>query len=151
MLITVLSIIYMSNGKIKEDQMDHFLQKMNLWADDVGKKERRDSQVDNSIVEMFGNIKKDLFVSWSRKGYLEISKNKEDQEHEFFEYKWGKRATSEFKKSLILKWVAKIYDKPVTAFPDQYEEVKNSEGEEVFDEIEVESQNVSSMDMETDD
>ena len=53
-----------------------------------------------------------------------------DQPH--FIYSWGDRALVEVKKSEILKFVAEIYEKEPSEFTEQYENIRNIEGEDVF-------------------
>ena len=48
----------------------------------------------------------------------------------------------------MLKFVAKVYDKPVTAFRDQYEEILIEEGDDVFDVPDVEPQKEAEKDQE---
>ena len=60
----------------------------------------------------------------------------------------GERARFEFRKSDMLKFVAKVYDKPVTAFRDQYEEILMEEGDDVFDVPDVEPQKGTEKDQE---
>ena len=47
-------------------------------------------------------------------------------------YSWGDRALVEVKKSEILKFVAEIYEKEPSEFTEQYENIRNIEGEDVF-------------------
>lgn len=48
----------------------------------------------------------------------------------------------------MLKFVAKVYDKPVTAFRDQYEEILMEEGDDVFEVPDVEPQKGTEKDQE---
>ena len=51
-------------------------------------------------------------------------------------FNFFKKANIEFDKKDILKSVANIYDKPVSAFCDQYQKIRREEGEDVFEEEE---------------
>ena len=55
-----------------------------------------------------------------------------DPDHPNFIYSWGERATVEVKKSEVLKFVAEIYEKNPSEFTEQYDNIVNEEGEEVF-------------------
>lgn len=146
LLMVVLSVVYMNNGVIKDDALFQFLQKMRLWDEEVAKRDRVSmgaTSVDPSIIEQFGDIKNLINKEWcQRLHYLTCTKvdDGSDPDVQQFEYRWGERAEHEFKKSDILKFVAHVYDKPVKAFGDQYEEILKDEGEEVFDDLDIEKQ-----------
>ena len=69
-----------------------------------------DSQVDPSVVKIFGDVKRDLIdKEWTRRRYIEMTKVQDcDPDNPQFEYRWGERATIEFEKKDILKFVAKV-------------------------------------------
>ncbi len=58
------------------------------------------------------------------------------EETHHFEYSWGPRAKAEIKHSDILKFVARVYEKNVSEFRDQFEQIKEEEGEDIFNDIE---------------
>ena len=69
-----------------------------------------DSQVDPSVIKIFGDVKRDLIdKEWTRRRYIEMTKVQDcDPDNPQFEYRWGERATIEFEKKDILKFVAKV-------------------------------------------
>ena len=69
-----------------------------------------DSQVDPSVVKIFGDVKRELIdKEWVKRRYIELTKVQDcDPDNPQFEYRWGERATIEFEKKDILKFVAKV-------------------------------------------
>ena len=69
-----------------------------------------DSQVDPSVIKIFGDVKRDLIdKEWTRRRYIDVTKVQDcDPDNPQFEYRWGERATIEFEKKDILKFVAKV-------------------------------------------
>jgi len=137
LLTTILTLIYMNNEVIKSDTLENFLIKMKLWDSSVGKKDRsRFGEVDPSVVKIFGDVKGELIdKEWVKRRYIEYTKVQDcDPDNPQYEYRWGERAHIEFDKKDILKFVAKIYDKPVSAFCDQYQKIIREEGDDVFGE-----------------
>ena len=69
-----------------------------------------DSQVDPSVVKIFGDVKRELIdKEWVKRRYIELTKVQDcDPDNPQFEYRWGERATIEFDKKDILKFVAKV-------------------------------------------
>ena len=130
LLVIILSIIYMNNEVIKNDTLEAVLEKMKiLESNDVsGRKYRKsigNSAVDPSMITLFGDVKNQLIhKDWVKRRYIDITKIvSDDFDHPKFEYRWGERAKKEFDKKDILNFVANIYDKPVKAFKDQYQEI----------------------------
>ena len=131
LLVIILSFIYMNNEVIKNDTLEAVLEKMKILdtSNDVsGRKYRKsigNSAVDPSMITLFGDVKNQLIhKDWVKRRYIDITKIvSDDFDHPQFEYRWGERAKKEFDKKDILNFVANIYDKPVKAFKDQYQEI----------------------------
>ena len=124
LLVIILSLIYMNNEVIKTDTLELFLEKMKLnFAS--GRKDRSrigDAIVDPSMVTLFGDVKNLIDKDWVKHRYLtKIDVDLDDPNNPQSEYRWGERAKKEFDKKDILNFVAKIYEKPVKAFSDQYQ------------------------------
>ena len=122
LLVIILSLIYMNNEVIKDDTLELFLEKMKL----SGKKDRSsigDPTVDPSKVTLFGDVRNQLIdKDWVKRRYIDITKiDSDDPFNPQYEYRWGERAKKQFDKKDILNFVAKIYEKPVKAFSDQYQ------------------------------
>jgi len=125
LLTTVLSVIYMNNNAIKEDALFGFLENLGLCD---GKDPTKNDHED------FGNIKNLIEKEWCQKHhYIHMEKDENsDPDQPHFIYSWGERANVEVKKSEILKYVAEVYDKNPREFTEQYDNICNEEGEEVF-------------------
>jgi len=123
LLTVILSVIYMNNNLIKEDALFSFLESLDLGARD------------NTVHPDFGNIRQLIDKEWCQKHhYLNMEKDENsDPDQPHFIYSWGDRATVEVKKSEILKFVAEIYEKEPSEFTEQYESIRNEEGEDIFE------------------
>lgn len=91
--------------------------------------------MDRSIFDAFGDVKALIEKDWCAKyHYIDVSRVEGggDADNPQHEYRWGERAKIEFRKSDVLKFVAKHYERPVTDFKDQYEAIINEEGEDAF-------------------
>ena len=84
--------------------------------------------------EDFGNIKNLIDKEWCQKHhYIQMEKDENsDPDNPHFIYSWGERANVEVKKSEILKYIAEVYEKNPREFTEQYDNICNEEGEEVF-------------------
>jgi len=124
LLTVVLSVIYMNNNCIKEEALFNFLESLHLCDKDPTKRDNED----------FGNIKNLIDKEWCQKHhYIQMEKDENsDPDQPHFIYSWGERAHVEVKKSEILKFVAEIYEKLPSEFTEQFENIVNEEGEEVF-------------------
>jgi len=125
LLTVVLSVIYMNNNSIKEDALFGFLESLGLCdGKDPTKKDHED----------FGNIKNLIDKEWCQKHhYIQMEKDENsDPDNPHFIYSWGERANVEVKKSEILKYIAEVYEKNPREFTEQYDNICNEEGEEVF-------------------
>jgi len=128
LLTVVLSVIYMNNNLIKEEALFTFLENLGLCDKDPTKRDHED----------FGNIKNLIDKEWCQKHhYIQMEKDENSNpDQPQFIYSWGERANVEVKKSEILKFVAEIYEKNPSEFTEQYENIVNEEGEEVFGQAE---------------
>jgi hypothetical protein len=129
LLTVILSVIYMNNNLMKEDALFSFLESLDLCEKDAT---RRDGSTNDH--KDFGNIKTLIDKEWCQKHhYIHMEKDENsDPDQPHFIYSWGDRALVEVKKSEILKFVAEIYEKEPSEFTEQYENIRNIEGEDVF-------------------
>lgn len=136
---TILALIFMQNNKISDDQLFKFLRQLGVAEEDRGKAKGRQGEdtVPEDIKELFdGDTKKfvnDILVG--RQHYLQRTRVQgPDPEVEAYEYSWGERAELEVKKSDILKMVVELYDCEPRMFKEQFDKVKEAEGEDAMDE-----------------
>ena len=127
LLFLVLSVIYMNNGQAKQDALFLFLEKLGLYDRENDKKE----------VPLFGNVKTLIEKEWGQKQhYIKVDKDDSaEPDTPANLYSWGERAELELKKSDVLKYVAKIYDKKVRDFSEQFNKIRAVEGEDVFEDF----------------
>merc|ERR1719186_428548 len=138
---TILSLIFMQNNKISDDNLFKFLRQLGVAEEDRGKGARgaRDQQgesVPEDVKELFdGDVKKfvnDILVG--RQHYLQrVRIQGPDPEVEAYEYSWGERAEFEVTKSDVLKMVCELYECEPRMFKEQYDKVKEVEGEDALD------------------
>jgi len=140
---TILALIFMQNNKISDDNLFKFLRQLGVAEEDRGKggrgsaREQQGESVPEDVKELFeGDAKKfvnDILVG--RQHYLQrVRVQGPDPEVEAYEYSWGERANLEVKKSDILKMVVELYDCEPRMFKEQFDKVKEDEGEEAMDE-----------------
>jgi len=140
---TILALIFMQNNKISDDNLFKFLRQLGVAEEDRGKggrgsaREQQGESVPEDVKELFeGDAKKfvnDILVG--RQHYLQrVRVQGPDPEVEAYEYSWGERANLEVKKSDILKMVVELYDCEPRMFKEQFDKVKEEEGEEAMDE-----------------
>jgi len=138
---TILGLIFMSNGKVSDDTLFKFLKLLGVYEEERGKKAGRGADttcdpVDPDVADLFdGDTKKfvnDVLVG--RQHYLKRDRVQgPDPEVEAYEYSWGERAELEVKKSEVLKMVCELYECEPRMFKEQYDKVKELEGEDVLD------------------
>lgn len=123
LLTVVLSVIYMNNGSMKQDALFNFLKELKVHDED-----KREAS-------HFGNVKNLIENDWGKKQhYIQVDKDPNaDVDHPTNIYSWGERAHVEVNKSDILKFVAETYEKEVKEFTEQYESIRNEEGENAFE------------------
>lgn len=141
---TVLALIFMSNGKVTDDNLFKFLKELGLLEEERGKGGKGGREqgftVPDDIKELFdGDIKKfvnDILVG--RQHYLQRTRvETTDAETEVYEYTWGERSEHEVKKSDILKMVVELYECEPRMFKEQFDKVKETEGEDAMDDPEA--------------
>jgi len=138
---TILGLIFMSNGKVSDDTLFKFLKLLGVYEEDRSKKTGRGGDqggdpVDPEVAELFdGDTKKfvnDILVG--RQHYLKRDRVQgPDPEVEAYEYSWGERAEFEVKKSDVLKMVCELYECEPRMFKEQYDKVKEAEGDDALD------------------
>jgi len=138
---TILGLIFMSNGKVSDDTLFKFLKLLGVYEEERSKKTGRGGDqggepVDPEVAELFdGDTKKfvnDILVG--RQHYLKRDRViGPDPEVEAYEYSWGERAELEVKKSDVLKMVCELYECEPRMFKEQYDKVKEAEGEDALD------------------
>ena len=126
----ILGQIFMSNGKITDEQLLMCLKKLGIYQDEdkPGKRgaKSQSSDVDPELLDLFdGDIKKFINeVLVTKQQYLRKEKMEtNDTEVEVWEYTWGERAKLEVKESDVLKMVCELYDCDPKMFKEQYDKV----------------------------
>ncbi|XP_038054384.1 non-structural maintenance of chromosomes element 3 homolog isoform X2 [Patiria miniata] len=116
LLITVLSIIFMSGGAVNEPVLWHTLKKLGIKQDEKNH-------------EVFGDVKKLLTSEFaSKQMYLDYSRIP-NTDPAAYQFKWGIRAQTECTKRKVLDFVCQMYgnDMDVKTWKEQYREVLQSE------------------------
>ena len=130
----ILGQIFMSNGKVTDEQLLNCLKKLGIYQeeDKPGKRGANRSQsgegVDTELLELFdGDIKKFINeVLVNKQHYLKRDKlETNDPEVEVWEYSWGERAKLEVKESDVLKMVCELYDCNPRMFKEQFDKVSH--------------------------
>ncbi|KAL2103935.1 hypothetical protein ACEWY4_000803 [Coilia grayii] len=107
LLFTILSVIFMKGGVVKEALVWGFLKKLRV---DPG--ERHD---------IFGDVKKLVTDEFVRQKYLEYVRIPHTEPMEF-ELRWGVRADKEINKMKLLEIVGKLFDQEPSSWTQQYRE-----------------------------
>ena len=130
----ILGQIFMSNGKVTDEQLLNCLKKLGIYQeeDKPGKRGANRSQsgegVDTELLELFdGDIKKFINeVLVNKQHYLKRDKLETNEpEVEVWEYSWGERAKLEVKESDVLKMVCELYDCNPRMFKEQFDKVSH--------------------------
>ena len=130
----ILGQIFMSNGKVSEEQLFKCLRLLGIYQEEEKSGRRSTSTVDGGeapdleLLALFdGDVKKfvnDVLVN--KQHYLKREKlDSNDHEVELFEYSWGERARLEVKESDVLKMVCELYECEPRMFKEQYDKVKS--------------------------
>ena len=130
----ILGQIFMSNGKVTDDQLLKCLKKLGLYQEEDkpskrGANRSQSSDVDPELLELFdGDIKKFINeVLVTKQQYLKRDKvETNDADVEVWEYTWGERAKLEVKESDVLKMVCELYECEPRMFKEQYDKVNPS-------------------------
>lgn len=112
LLFTILSVIFMKGGVVKEGVVWNFLKKLRV---DPG--ERHD---------ILGDVKKLVTDEFVRQKYLEYVRIPHTEPLEF-EFRWGVRADQEVSKRKILDFVGELFDQDPTSWTQQYREATAAE------------------------
>ena len=129
----ILGQIFMSNGKVTDDQLLKCLKKLGLYQEEDkpskrGANRSQSSDVDPELLELFdGDIKKFINeVLVTKQQYLKRDKlETNDPDVEVWEYTWGERAKLEVKESDVLKMICELYECEPRMFKEQYDKVKS--------------------------
>jgi len=133
LLNALLSLIFMSPGHtVKEETMDSFLIRLGVLKDHntVG------SDISPDIKNLFGvtasnyDIKTLIKEEFGRRQqYIDVieTDNADMDGSKSYEYKWGIRALTTVRRSVILKNVAAMYDVEPSDFKEQYDELIETE------------------------
>jgi len=131
---TVLGLVFMSGGRVSDDILLRFLQNLGLVSEDGKGRRGEIGGIEPEISRMYdGDLKRwvnDCLVS--RQHYLKRTRLVEFEE-EKYEYSWGDRAEAEVKKSSVLKFVCELYGCRPKMFAEQFDIIKQEEGEEALD------------------
>ena len=129
LLLVVLSVIYMNNGCVKQEDLFEFLKKLQLYDDDTTRRSFSVNTINERNEVKFGDVKSLIEDKWGKKQhYIHFYKDdtsEPDRPQNLYE--WGERAHCEIKKSEILKFVAHIYNKNVDEFSEEYKKIINEE------------------------
>ncbi|XP_012682896.1 necdin-like 2 [Clupea harengus] len=112
LLFTILSVIFMKGGVVKEALVWNFMKKLRV---DPG--ERHD---------LFGDVKKLVTDEFVRQKYLEIARIPHTDPVEF-EFRWGVRAEKEVSKKKLLEIVGELFDQDPHSWTQQYREAAAAE------------------------
>jgi len=138
---TILGLVFMSGGKISDETLFRFVMNLGLSGEDSTGRRKDTIGIEPEVSCLFeGDIKKfvnDTLVS--KQHYLKRSRVL-DVEGEQYEYAWGERARVEVKKSSILKFICEIYGCKPKMFTEQFNEVKQEEGEDALQSEEEEEE-----------
>jgi hypothetical protein len=96
-LIPVLAVIFMSDGEVKEDVMWSFLTTLGFNVDDK-----------NPLPEIGVPIRELVTSVWVKQLYLQYQRVTANEITEHY-FSWGFRAKRQFSKTLLLKFVCKVF------------------------------------------
>lgn len=114
LLFTILSVIFMKGGVVKEALVWNFLKKLRV---DPG--ERHD---------IFGDVKKLVTDEFIRQKYLEYVRIPHTEPQEF-EFRWGVRAEKEVSKKKLLEIVGELFDQDPHSWTQQFREATAAESQ----------------------
>ncbi|KAG5281747.1 hypothetical protein AALO_G00048360 [Alosa alosa] len=114
LLFTILSVIFMKGGVVKEALVWNFLKKLRV---DAG--ERHD---------IFGDVKKLVTDEFVRQKYLEYVRIPHTEPVEC-EFRWGVRAEKEVAKKKLLEIVGELFEQDPQSWTQQYREAMAAESQ----------------------
>ncbi|XP_063972791.1 melanoma-associated antigen B16-like [Diachasmimorpha longicaudata] len=106
LLYLVLSHIFMSGERCREDNLIQYLMCLDIWRD-------------GAVHPYFGNIQEMLQKRFVQQVYLVRNKVSEG-DSEAYEYVWGQRATEECDPRNIVEFLAKVFNRPPESWKQQY-------------------------------
>merc|ERR1719483_1110417 len=131
---SILGHVFMSGGRVSDENLMRFVRNLGLVGEEGKGRKGELGGVDLEVSQLYdGDVKRwvnDTLVS--KQQYLKRIRLVE-VEGEQYEYSWGDRAEAEVKKSSVLKFVCDLYGCRPRVFAEQYDIVKQEEGEEALD------------------
>jgi len=131
---SILGLVFMSGGRVSDENLMRFVRNLGLVGEEGKGRKGELGGVDLEVSQLYdGDVKRwvnDTLVS--KQQYLKRIRLVE-VEGEQYEYSWGDRAEAEVKKSSVLKFVCDLYGCRPRVFAEQYDIVKQEEGEEALD------------------
>jgi len=139
---SILGLVFMSGGRVMDDILIRFVRNLGLVAEDSRGRKGEQGSVEAEVSQLFdGDMKRfvnDTLVS--KQQYLRRTRVVE-VEGEQYEYSWGERAEAEVKKSTVLKFVCELYGCRPRVFAEQFDIVKQEEGEDALESDDDDDQN----------
>jgi len=137
----ILGLVFMSGGRVTDETLLRFVRNLGLVGEEGRGRKGEQGTVEQEVSQLFdGDIKRfvnDTLVS--KQQYLRRTRVVE-VEGEQYEYSWGERAEAEVKKSTVLKFVCELYGCRPRMFAEQFDIVKQEEGEEALESDDEEEQ-----------
>jgi len=139
---SILGLVFMSGGRVMDDILIRFVRNLGLVGEDSRGRKGEQGSVEAEVSQLFdGDMKRfvnDTLVS--KQQYLRRTRVVE-VEGEQYEYSWGERAEAEVKKSTVLKFVCELYGCRPRVFAEQFDIVKQEEGEDALESDDDDDQN----------
>jgi len=131
---SILGLIFMSGGRVLDETLMRFMKNLGIFVED-----NRGRKVESGVIDPETN---QLFDGDARRFVNDVLVNKQhylkrtriiEVEGEQYEYAWGERAEAEVKKSSVLKFVCELYGCRPRVFAEQFEIVKQEEGDDALE------------------
>jgi len=130
----ILGLVFMSGGRVMDEILLRFVKNLGLVAEEGRGKKGDQWSLEPEVSQLFdGDMKRfvnDTLVS--KQQYLKRTRVVE-VEGEQYEYSWGERAEAEVKKSTVLKFVCELYGCRPRVFAEQFDIVKQEEGDDALE------------------
>ena len=131
---SILGLIFMSGGRVLDETLMRFLKNLGIFVEDNRGRKVESGNIDPETNQLFdGDVKRfvnDVLVN--KQHYIKRTRIVE-VEGEQYEYSWGERAEAEVKKSSVLKFVCELYGCRPRVFAEQFEIVKQEEGDDALE------------------
>jgi len=131
---SILGLIFMSGGRVLDETLMRFLKNLGIFVEDNRGRKVESGIIDPETNQLFdGDVKRfvnDVLVN--KQHYIKRTRIVE-VEGEQYEYSWGERAEAEVKKSSVLKFVCELYGCRPRVFAEQFEIVKQEEGDDALE------------------